>query len=293
VVRVGQSSEDQFGRVRTWDQVINQNGPYDEPTFCYGLGRVFVQQGLYRQAIQQFERVRSLAQDDLASRQMLVNLYLWARLYDRVLEVVKEVQARPEVFGLTLTSRAELLSAEASARFGNGDVAGGRQLLETARTAHPTNSVMLSGAAQVYILHGDLTNALQVINDQLQLNPTDPAALGNKGYVYVQLHAYRDAIPPLTQLLNLQTNNAVARLNRAIAYLQSDDLEAAQRDYEDLHKQFPTAYQLHYGLAEIACRKRDTNSAIRYFQLYLSNELDKAEAKLVRERLQHLQPPGS
>jgi len=299
VVRVGPSLEDQFGSARSWDQVLLQNGPFDEPSFCFALGWAFATNGLYRQAIQQFERVRRLAPDDLLTRQWLLKLYMSAPLdgafrYDRVLELIQEVRARPAVFPLTLTNRAELLFSEATARFGLGDAGGGALVLEAARAAEPTNLLFLAVAAQVYLQQGDFTNALRVINQQLEANPADPTALGNKGYVCLQLKAYDAAIPPLTRLLTLETNNLAAKLNRAIACLQSGHLEAAQRDYEELHRQFPTAYQLHYGLAEIAYRQRQTNTARRYYQLYLSNAPpDSAEAAFVRQRLQQLQPPAS
>jgi tetratricopeptide (TPR) repeat protein len=89
--------------------------------------------------------------------------------------------------------------------------------------------------------------------------------------------------------LAVQTNNYSALLNRAICYLRASQLEPAQRDYEILQKIFPTAFQIYYGLAEIAWQRKDTNSAIRNYQLYLANaKTNTAEAKLVSERLKEL-----
>ena len=80
-------------------------------------------------------------------------------------------------------------------------------------------------------------------------------------------------------------------LNRAISFLRGDKLEDAQRDYDVLQQAFPTAFQIHFGLAEIAWRRKDTNAAIRNYQLYRANApTNTAEAKLVRERLKELQP---
>jgi len=53
-------------------------------------------------------------------------------------------------------------------------------------------------------------------------------------------------------------------------YMRAGKLEPAQRDYEILQKVFPTAFQIYYGLAEIAWQKKDTNAAIRYYELYFS-----------------------
>ena len=124
---------------------------------------------------------------------------------------------------------------------------------------------------------------------QLTIAPTNMNALVNKGFACIQVGAFDQAIPPLTQVLAMQTNNYSALLNRAIAYLRGNKLEAAQRDYEVLQKAFPTAFQIYYGLAEIAWRKKDTNAAIRNYQLYLANaQTNTAEAKVVSERLKEL-----
>jgi hypothetical protein len=73
--------------------------------------------------------------------------------------------------------------------------------------------------------------------------------------------------------------------------LRGNKLEAAQRDYEVLQKAFPTAFQIYYGLGEVAWQKKDTNAAIRNYQLYLANaQTNTAEAKVVSERLKQLKP---
>src|SRR5208337_3422952 len=96
-------------------------------------------------------------------------------------------------------------------------------------------------------------------------------ALVNKGYACIQIEAFAQAIPPLTQVLALQTNNYSALLNRAIAYLRTKNFDASQQDYERLQKAYPTAYQIYYGLGEIAWQKKDTNAAVRNYELYLAN----------------------
>jgi hypothetical protein len=73
--------------------------------------------------------------------------------------------------------------------------------------------------------------------------------------------------------------------------LRGDRLDLAQRDYEALRKSFPTAYPVYYGLQEIAYRKKDTNAAVSYCQLYLTNAPPNTdEAKLISARLKDLKP---
>ncbi|MCU0783789.1 MAG: DUF2723 domain-containing protein [Verrucomicrobia bacterium] len=44
-LQLSKSVEDQFGKFRTWDQVLGENGPYDEPGFCYAQGYTFARSG--------------------------------------------------------------------------------------------------------------------------------------------------------------------------------------------------------------------------------------------------------
>lgn len=290
-VQITASIEDQFGVYRNWDQVIGENGFFDEPTFCYEQGRVFAQQSLYRQALQQFERTRALSPNDLPSRLWLANIYLITRLPDRVLEVVKEIKSQPERFALTFPQRTDLLSFEALAHFGRGEPETARQLLHTAVTRDPTNYHLLTVSAQVYLNAGDYTNALKVFDRQLGLRPADPDVLMNKGYACLQAGAFADAVPVLTQLLDLQSTNHFARFNRALAQLQSGQLDGARADYQQLLELYPNTYQVHYGLAEVAWRQHHTNDALQYYALYLQHApTNTAEARLVRERVRQLNP---
>jgi tetratricopeptide (TPR) repeat protein len=137
--------------------------------------------------------------------------------------------------------------------------------------------------------YGCYSNALTAVEQQLAIAPTNMTALINKGYVCMQVGAFEQAIPPLTKVLAMDTNNYSALLNRAIAFLRSDKLDAAQRDYGVLQKAFPTAFQIYYGLGEIAWLKKDTNAAIRNYQIYQANApTNTAEAKLVSARLEEL-----
>jgi tetratricopeptide (TPR) repeat protein len=153
----------------------------------------------------------------------------------------------------------------------------------------PGDENLLATATQVYMAYGCYSNALGVIEQLLTLAPTNMNALINKGYACLQIGAFDQAIPPLTQVLAMDTTNHSALLNRAIAYLRSDKLDAAQSDYEVLQKAFPTAFQIYYGLAEIAWQKKDTNATVRNYQLYLANaQTNTPEAKIVSERLKQL-----
>jgi tetratricopeptide (TPR) repeat protein len=288
-VQVSKSIEDEFGKYRNWDQIIGENGPFDEPNFCYEQGRVFVRNNLYRQGAAQFDRVKTLAPENLVARIWLGQLYVVSRMPGEALKLVDQIRAQPSLTEATRTNRTELLFVEASAHLALNDVQGAEVAVRATTRQYPGDADLLATATQVYMKYGRYSNALTTIEQELKIAPTNMNALVNQGYACIQIGAFDQAIPPLTQVLAIDTNNYSALLNRAIAYLRANKLEAAQLDYEVLQKAFPTAHQIYYGLAEIAWRKKDTNTAIRNYQLYLANtQTNTAEAKVVSERLKQL-----
>ncbi len=288
--------EDQFGKYRRWSDVINANGPFDDPSFCFEQGRVFVQGGLLRQAAQQFARTKALAPENLRARLWLGQLYLMAKMPQETLKLVKEIYAQPDILGVDATNRAEVLSIEASALLARDDVPAAETAIRKALKDHPDSDDLLGTAARIFINHKLFTNALAVINDQLKVAPDHAAALRAKGFVSLQTGAYSEAIAPLSRVIAMETNNFTqeyytALLNRGIAYLRTDKLDEAQRDYEVAEAVAPRMFQIHFGLGEIAWRKHDTNNAIRHYQLYLSYSPDNPEEiKQVNARLKDLKP---
>ena len=212
-----------------------------------------------------------------------------SRLPDKALELVEQIRSQPSLSDAARTNRAELLFVETAARLAQSDVKGAEAVVQATIRQYPGDEGLLATASQVYMRYGCYSNALITMDQQLALSPTNLNTLVNKGYACIQAGAFDQAIAPLTQVLAVQTTNYSALLNRAICYLRAGNFEPAQRDYEILQKVFPTAFQIYYGLAEIAWQKKDTNSAIRNYQLYLANaQTNTAEAKSVSDRLKGL-----
>jgi tetratricopeptide (TPR) repeat protein len=243
----------------------------------------------YRQAAQQFQRVTVLAPENLAARLWLAHLFVEGRLPDEALKIINEIHAQGHKLGLSRSNQPELLQVELSAHLVRKDLEQAQATLEKALEINSGNDELLMTAAEAYMKYGHFTNALSVLDRALTLSPTNQNALLDKGYAYLQMNAYADAIPPLTRTLEIETNNFAALLNRAIAYLRTDQLDAAEKDYETLVKESPKAYQVYFGLGEIAWRKKDTNAAIRNYQFYLTNAPPNTdEAKMVSGRLKDL-----
>jgi tetratricopeptide (TPR) repeat protein len=290
-VQASKSIEDEFGKYRKWDDILAENGPFDEPNYCYEQGRVLWGNNLYRQAAGQFDRVITLAPENLVPRIYLSQLYVISGMPNQALKLLNEVRSRPDMVEAARTNRTDLLFVEASAHLAQDDLQGAEAAVQTSLRQYPGDEGLLAAATQVYMRYGRYSNALITIEQQLVISPANTNALINKGFACIQVGAFEEAIPPLTKALAIDTNNYSALLNRAIALLRGDKLEDAQRDYDVLQQAIPNAFQIHFGLAEIAWRRKDTNAAIRNYKLYQANApTNTAEAKLVRERLKELQP---
>lgn len=284
------SIEDLFGEeFRTWDAVLNANGPFDEQNICYAQGRRLFMTGLYRQAAIAFERVLAFAPEDPPSRLWLARLYLMARRPSRAFELARPLVETPKRFQVDETNRVDALALVVQAHYLANEPQQARELFETAFRDAPTNSYLLLNAIGTLTSQGDYTNALVHAERLLRLDPNDLYGLLHKGFLSIQLHAYTDAVQAMTRILNLETNQPDALLNRAIAYFHSDQLDAARADYETLQRLAPRLPQVYYGLGEIALRRQDTNAAISCYQAYLTNAApDTAEAKAVEARLKEL-----
>jgi tetratricopeptide (TPR) repeat protein len=270
--------------------VLNANGPFDEPSFCFEDGVICARGGLLRQAVAPFERVRQLAPDNLPARLWLAQLYLASRLPDSALDALHGPLTQPEKFSFDETNTIQLNVLAAAAYFQKNDNARGTRLLEGEISSNPTNDDLLVTAAQVYLARGLFANALAVINHKLESTPDDPTWLFSKGYVSIQLKNYDTAIAALTRVLSMDTNNPQALYNRAIANLDSGRLDAARADYATLQKTYTNSPQAAYGLGEIAWRRHETNDAIESYELYLANaKTNTAEATNVLQRLRELQ----
>jgi tetratricopeptide (TPR) repeat protein len=286
--------EDQFGKYRKWTDVMNANGPFDDPSFCYGQGRVFVGGHLLRQAAHEFARAAQLAPDKLDARVWLAQIYVLANMAEPALKIIDDIHAHPEVVKLGRTNRAELLSVEISALLSHRDVEEADKAVQTALKEYPGAEDLYGTATRLFINNGRFTNALPVVEDQLRMDPNHPEALRAKGYICLQLGRFEEAIPPLTKAINSETNNFskeyyTARLNRAIAYLKTDKLDESKEDAEAVEKVAPRMYQVQYILFDIASRQHDKKAALEHGQRYLQLGPESPdEIKKVSEQLKEL-----
>ena len=81
VIQSSKAIADSLGGEPNLTRFINRDGPFDDPSFCLAMGTGFTKSGLYREAVQQFDRVRALAPDDTAGNLLLAQLFIIAQKY--------------------------------------------------------------------------------------------------------------------------------------------------------------------------------------------------------------------
>jgi tetratricopeptide (TPR) repeat protein len=282
---------DQFGKARKWTEIVGANGPFDETSFTYEDGLILANgNGLFRQALAAFTRVRQLLPNNLDVRLQLAQTYIFCNMPDRALEALSEPLADPARFALTDDGATGLNILLSAAYFQKHENARAALLLEREIQRHPDDNTLLTGSVQAFIKHGLYTNALAIIDYKLKQTPDDPKWLFAKGLSELQTGQYKQAIDSLSRILEIQTNNPTARFNRGLAYLDSGNLEAARADYAQLQSTYTNSVPVAFGLGEIAWRQHDNAEAIRNYKIYLANaNTNTAEATNVIARLRELE----
>ena len=276
-----------FTRYHNWESAVNDNGPLDEPTFLFETGKSLLARGNRRQAAEAFARCARLAPGWREPNLWLAQTLLNERDFAGALRIAEQVQAAEmpsDGSGL-----AQLLFCRATALRGLNRTNEAARCISDFVAGHPEQEEVLSIAARLYLQQMEYQPALGVFDQLLHHEPGNVEYVANKGLAQIQLSQYEQAISTLTSALTLAPSNQVARLDRAIACLRAGQLDPAWADYQELLKVSPNSPKVLFGLGEIAWRKRDTNSAIAFYERCLTNNLpDRADRKLVFERVQWL-----
>jgi predicted Zn-dependent protease len=280
---------DLFGKYRSWNEILDADGPFDEPSYCFDHGNWLFNAKLFRQAALSFNRVRQLVPDNLPARLFLAQTYVMYHQPDEALDALHEPLARPMKFGLTDYNSTELKVLAAAGHFEKNENAQGATILEEEMDRHPDDETLLLASAQVFNMRGLYTNALHAIDRKLARSPNDPTWLYGKGVVCLQVGLYSNAIVALDRFLETQSNNPAALFNRAFAYFKNDQLDAARADFQQLQQSYTNSFQVAYALGEIAWRQQQTNEARRNYQIFAAQApTNSLELPEVRQRLSQL-----
>jgi tetratricopeptide (TPR) repeat protein len=263
--------QDLFGAYRNWGEILDANGPVDEPTFLLRAAQVMLPGGNYRQAAAEFIRCGELAPEWAEPKLWLALSYIDLRDCARALELTERVQASgPPQDGAVL---AQLLMCRTTALQGLDRTNEAAAYLERFIIQYRSHSDVLSTAAELLEQNGQYEKELVVLDEVLGREPNDLKLWVRKGRCELRLARFDAAAATLTRVLARDRANAQARLYRATALLGAGQLEAARDDYQELLKTDTYAQNARFGLGAVARRQQDTNAAIALFQEYLTNSV--------------------
>lgn len=276
-------------------RIIENFGTFDEPSVCVMLGEACFNVGWPRQAMQQFDRARTLAPEAGVPELAMAKIYSRLGFDQKTLELVKGLRRfeTNSPAGRALTVELSLLEAKAWLGLTNATEA--NHVLETVLQKNPDEPLVWETVFKAYLAFGSPTNALGLLDRMLTKDPDNIPALNNKAAVLVQIQRGAEAIPILDHAITL-TNLPAIRLNRAIALLQAKDLPGAEAAYQELQTSTLDKFNVHFGLAQVAEARHDTNAAIRFYTDCLTNTVPQSakwrDANARLSALQKLAPPN-
>jgi tetratricopeptide (TPR) repeat protein len=290
VIGFGAGFEDAFGRLRDWEPVMNVNGPFDEPNALLRQAGIFIGGRNFRQAAICLKRTTELAPESFDIRLIFAGTLIQFQRPDEALEALHSLQKDSAQTPFGKTNAVALTMTEAAAYLARRSIPEAAAAFSQVLEKQPDDEAILNTVVSTYMNFGVYSNALPHVEKLISLSPSNLTNVVNKGFILLQLSNYVNAVESFTQAINLQPTNHVARFNRAVAYLLDKKYDLARKDYQQLLKDYPTAYEVHYGLGEVAYNQKDRISAVRHYQLYLSTApTNSVEARTVADRLKELQ----
>ena len=255
-----------LGNFRRLSLVMNNCGPFDEPVFCYLFGDYSQKFGLPQQAVEQLDRARILAPGVAAPELALAKLYAQFQLPDRINHIRTDSPHLSENSAVDL----ELALLEARSWLSQTNRANANSALQSVVQLHPDDAQIANKVIGVYLAFGDYDSASRLVKTQLSKNPDDVHILNSQAVIYLKYGNTAAAVQVLSHVLSL-TNLPAARINRANTLVTRKDFAAAEADYHVLEQSGTDLGRVDFGLGTIAEQRQNTNLAVHYFGLCVSN----------------------
>ena len=273
-----------------WQQIMVFNGPVDEPNIAFIAAQVFAAGRSFRQAAQWVARAAQLVPDSVDLQIALSEMLVHAGYPAKALELIEQIRSDPKNATMPQPTRMALIQNEAWAHVFKNDLAAAEKVLHAAEQTYPTDETPFSTLTEIYFRIGRTTNAVALLERELKRSPNHLGALVNLAAVKIQDKEYEAAIPLLDRALKIDPDNGYALINRAIAHLHAGRLDDSRRDYDALsRKMVSIPHQVHYGLAEIAWRQKQTKAALKHYEDYLKvAPPDTPEHREVQQRIKRL-----
>jgi tetratricopeptide (TPR) repeat protein len=272
-----------------WEPVLAFNGPIDDPIACHALSQTFARGGSYRQAAQNLYRLVALDPKAFEPRFLLVGTLVQGRFPDRALALIEQIRNEPKEKPMPAGAHMALIQSEAWAHCFKNDLPTAEKILYAAEAKYPGDDTPFSTLCEIYFRIRQTDKALALIERDLARHPNNPSSLINLAAINIQNKEYQPAIEILDRALKADPDNAYALVNRAIASLHLGRLDDAERDYKHImSKQVRVPHTVHYGLGEIAWRKKLTKPALEHYANYLKTAPATTEREEVERRVARL-----
>jgi tetratricopeptide (TPR) repeat protein len=167
--------EEQASRFQNPGKILLDNGPVDEPVFCFQLGLLFTRNRLFRQSSQQFERVRALASGETGGNPPRAE-----EPRSKTLALLAEIRAHPNLQLLARAAKNELDYLQSESWF--NDLTAIHQRLRE----NPDDVAALINEGFIFIQLGAFSNAIPPLTRALELT-NSPVALLNRAVASVCL----------------------------------------------------------------------------------------------------------
>ncbi len=262
----GKTLEERFGGYRSWDKLLAENGPFDEPEFCQYLGANLLSQTQFRQAALQFARTIHFEPTNSVARISYVKSLSGGNWLNQAMaELDKIATDFPQ---LSDAEKVEMANVRASLYFKQNDFATAEKTLKAAQEALPEQGALAESLYELYRAAGQYTNALATINRQLEKTPTNVVIHMQKAelqlghgdfegthqtldkvlsinpklvsaqvyhaFVYMQEGKYDRAWTTVDKVLQEDSDNTQALLYRGIAHLEKKEVDEAREAFDEL-----------------------------------------------------------
>jgi tetratricopeptide (TPR) repeat protein len=275
-----------FGRHNDWRDILSNCGRVDEPTFLFRTGRAFLANGNIRLASNAFKRSADLAADWPVPRLWLAHSLNELGNYTEALNVTDHFPNGLADEGIV---RAQFLRCRVTSLQGAGRTNEIPAFVGEFVRQNGQHREVLVAAATAYAENDMHEQQLATVDELLKREPNRSEWLSQKGLAELQLGRYEAAIATLSSALTLAPTDENARLSRAVARLAADQLDAAREDYQQLLNSKTCSANALFGLGTIAWRKHETNTAIGFYQQYLTNAIPRSsQASVAGQRLKEL-----
>ncbi len=251
--------EDRFGSYRGWD-ILERNGPFDQPEFCMRLADIFLQQNLYRQAAIEFQRVTELEPNNLAAELALAGTYLRSGRADDAITRVREIQSSQA--NLSESALIELARLEANAEFARKNVAVAEKLLLETHNRFPKSVTVLDTLVQLYAQEKRYTDALRILDKLEKLAPENTQLQMNRATIYFNTKAYDQALAIVDSMLRRDPKSIPAQLYKTFILVQQRDFQKAAPLVENVLQLDPENFEALTYQGVLAIENKNYSAAI-------------------------------